>query len=131
MKTISGKALQMSEKNRVKLKICGNEFYIVSQDSEEYIHKVAEQVDHYLNDLMRNSATMSTTMASVFAALEFCDRSIKATETADQLREQIQTYLKEANDAKSEAAELRRREIELERENITLRAKLEKADGQV
>lgn len=119
----------MNEKNRVKLKICGNEFYIVSDDNEEYIQMVAAKVDHYLQNLMNRSTTMSTTMAAVFAALEFCDEAAKATESADNLRAQIKDYLEEAAAAKSEAAELRRREIELERENITLRAQLGKMEG--
>ncbi len=119
----------MSEKNRVKLKICGNEFYVVSQDSEEYIRAVAEKVERYLQNLMDRSPTMSTTMAAVFAALEFCDEAAKATESADNLRAQIKDYLEEAAAAKSEATELRRREIELERENITLRARVSKLEG--
>lgn len=119
----------MSEKNRVKLKICGNEFYILSQDSEEYIRTVADKVERSLQSLMNRSPNMSTTMAAVFTALEFCDEAAKATESADNLRAQIKDYLEEAAAAKSEAAELRHREIELERENITLRAKLEKTEG--
>lgn len=119
----------MNGKNRVKLKICGNEFYIVSDDSEEYIRMVAAKVEHYLQNLMNRSSTMSITMASVFAALEFCDEAAKAAESADNLRAQIKDYLEETAAAKSEAAELRRREIELERENITLRAKLGKTAG--
>lgn len=119
----------MSEKNRVKLRICGNEFYIVSHDSEEYIRTVGDKVERYIQSLMDRSTTMSTTMAAVFAALEFCDEAAKATESADNLRAQIKDYLEEAASAKSETAELRRREIELERENITLRAKLGKTEG--
>ncbi len=127
----TGKGKPMSEKNRVKIKICGNEFFIVSTDSEEYIRSVAEKVDRFLQNQMKHSASMSTTMAAVFTAMDFCDEAMKATETADNLRAQIKDYLEEAAAAKSEATELRRREIELERENASLRTKVKKQEKEV
>lgn len=118
----------MDEKNRVKLNICGSDFTIVSSDSEDYIRMVGDKVDRTIQGLIDRSPTMSTFRAAVFGALEFCDEAAKATENADRLRAQIQEYLEEAAAAKSETTELRRRELELERENMSLRAKLEKAE---
>lgn len=115
----------MDEKNRVKLHICGSEFTIASPDSEEYIRAVSERVERTIQGHLDRSPNMSLVRAAVFAALEFCDEAAKATENADRLRAQVQSYLEEATAAKSDAAELRRRGIKLERENAELLRTLE------
>jgi cell division protein ZapA len=116
----------MSERNKVKLTICGNDFLISTDDSEEYMQEISRQVDGHIRRLMNFSGSMSTSMAAMFAALEFCDQATKAKEAADNLREQLKSYLEDATLAKSEAAELRRREQTLTRENHELRARLER-----
>jgi cell division protein ZapA len=110
------------------MKICGYDFVISSEDSEEYIRSIAQKVEDHINRLMNYSTTMSTTMAAIFAALEFCDESAKAREAADNLRNQIKDYLEDAIRAKSEAAELRHREQNLTREVRELHAKLDKGN---
>ena len=118
----------MSEKNRVTIKICGYDFIISSDDSEEYIRSIGQKVEDHINRLMNYSNSMSTSMASIFTALEFCDESVKSREAADNLRSQVKEYLDDAVRAKSEAAELRRREQSLTRELRELRAKIEKGN---
>lgn len=116
----------MDEKNRVKLHICGSDFVISSTDSEAYMRAVGERVERTIEGHLERSPNMSLVRAAVFAALEFCDDAAKATENADQLRAQVQTYLEESAAAKSDAAELRRRGIKLERDNAELLQMLEK-----
>jgi cell division protein ZapA (FtsZ GTPase activity inhibitor) len=116
----------VSEKNRVTLKICGYDFCISSEDSQEYIKGIGQKVEDHINRLMNYSDTMSTSMAAMFTALEYCDDAVKAREAADNLRSQIKDYLEDAVRAKSEAAELRRREQSLTRELRELHAKLDK-----
>lgn len=113
----------MSEKNRVKLKICGYDFIVSSEDSEEYMIQTAQAVEKRIVMTSNSSSGMSTSMAAIFAAMEYCDDAQKARETADNLRAQIQNYLEDAARAKSEAAELRRREQSLMRELEQLRRK--------
>ena len=69
---------------------------------------------------------MSTSMASIFTALEFCDEATKAREAADNLRSEIKEYLDDAVRTKSEAAEFRKREQNLNRELRELHTKFEK-----
>lgn len=103
----------MSEKSRVKLKICGYDFIITSEDSEEYLKSLAQKTEDHIDKLMSYSSTMSTTMAAIFTALEFCDETEKAGASADNLRAQIKDYLEDAVRAKNEITELRRREQSL------------------
>lgn len=116
----------MSEKNKVKLKICGYDFVISSEDSEEYIRGIGLKIEDHIGRLMNYSNTMSTSMAAIFTALEFADEAEKSKAAADNLRSQIKDYLEDAVRAKSEAAELRRREQNLTRELRELHARLDK-----
>lgn len=118
----------MSDKNKVTIKICGYDFIIASDDSPEYIRSIGQKVEDHINRLMNYSSSMSTSMASIFTALEFCDESVKAREAADNLRSQVKEYLDDAVRAKSEASELRRREQNLTREVRELRARLDKGN---
>lgn len=87
----------MESKSRVKLKICGNEFIVVSEDSEEYIKKTGEQVEKRIQGIMEQNESFSISMAAVFAAMEFCDEAIKSKISADNLRAQVQEYMSEAS----------------------------------
>lgn len=116
----------MGEKNKVPLKICGYDLIISSDDDEEYVRGIAQKVEDHIGRLINYSNTMSTSMAAIFSALEFCDDAAKAEKAADNLRSQIKDYLEDAVRAKSEASELRRREQNLTRELRELHAKLDK-----
>lgn len=110
----------MSAKSRVKLKICGNDFFVTSDDSEEYILKIGSLVDERIQKLKDESESFSASMAAMFAAMEFCDESIKSKEAADNLRVQIREYLNEASQSRAEAEELKK---EVESLKAELRAK--------
>ena len=102
----------MGAKNRVKLKIADCEILIASEDSEEYIRQTGNRVDEYIRKAMDSSPTMSTTLASIFAALEFCDEATKEKEAADNLRGQIKEAFDEVSRLRKELDEVRRSEEE-------------------
>ena len=106
----------MGAKNRVKLKIADCEILIASEDSEEYIRQTGNRVDEYIRKAMDSSPTMSTTLASIFAALEFCDEATKEKEAADNLRGQIKEALDEVSRLRKELDEVRRSEKEARKE---------------
>ena len=74
---------------------------------------------------MKGNPRLSVTMAAVLAALDYCDESVKSTESADNLRSQIKDYLEDSSQARMEAEEARREIEKLKKEVQTLRARLE------
>lgn len=106
----------MAAKNRVKLIIGDCEISVASEDSEEYIRKTGAQVDEYIRDIMNRSPSMSTTLAAIFAALDFCDEATKERKTADNLRGQIKECFDDAAAAREELVEARQGEEEARRE---------------
>ncbi len=116
-------------KNRIKLNICGCECVLSSEDSENYIRSVGDEVQKAIDDILAKNEKISVTMAAVIAALSYCDDSHKATASAENLRTQIKDYLEDSSHARMEAEEAKRELERVRRENQTLRARLAAADG--
>lgn len=111
-------------KNRIKLTICGCECALCSDDSESYIRSIGDEVQKALDDIMSQNERISVTMASIIAALNFCDTAHKASSSSDNLRSQIKNYLEDSSHARMDAEESRRELERVKRENQTLRARL-------
>ena len=70
-------------KNKVRLNVCGTDYYIASEDDESYIRAIGDDVDARMNKMMAGSDRVSTTMAAVLCALSYADECKKANATAD------------------------------------------------
>ncbi len=97
-------------KKTYKLKICGSDYIISAEESEEYMQTLAGEVDEKLRKALHNGR-LSNTQAAIFVALELADEAKKATAAADNLRGQLKDYLEDAAKAKSER-DFYKREVE-------------------
>jgi cell division protein ZapA (FtsZ GTPase activity inhibitor) len=111
-------------KNRIRLNICGCECALCSEDSENYIRSVGDEVQKAMDGIMEKNERISVTMAAIITALSYCDDSHKAASSAENLRTQIKDYLEDSSRARMEAEEAKRELERLKRENQTLRARL-------
>ena len=93
--------------NRVTMRICGEEYTLVAEESSAYMEKVGALVDKKMSELM-DTAHMGRGDAAVLAAVNIADELYKAQESAENLRRQLKTYLDEAAQAKAEISELKR-----------------------
>ena len=100
------------------------ECFVSSDDSEEYIRSIGDEVERTVSLLRKQNDRVSVVEAAVFAALRFCDDARKAQASADNLRGQIKSYVEDASRARMEADEARREIDRLGRELQTLRARL-------
>lgn len=115
-------------KNKVKVSICGAEYVLVTDDDESYVKSVADEVEKYMNEVMKSNPHVSMAMAAVLAALSFGDDRKKAVSNADNLRSQIKDYLEDSSHARTEADEARREIERMKREIQTLRMRLSEPD---
>ena len=111
-------------KNRVRLTICGTECAIASEDTENYIRSIGDEVEKAIQEITEKNSRVSLTMAAIIAALGFCDESHRASAAADNLRSQIKDYLEDSSRARLETEESRREVERLKKEIQSLRAKL-------
>ena len=111
-------------KNKVKLTICGNDYYITTDDEVKYTMELGNEVDDRLAKLLRENPRLSMTQGAVLAALEYADNAKRASQSADHLRSQIQEYLEDAARARTDA-EIAKRELErVNKELTSVRARL-------
>ena len=118
-----GRGLVMSMMNKVRLRICGSDYTITSDEPESYVRELAAQVDQDMRALVEKDDRISTTMAAVLTALNNADKAQKATQSADNLRAQRKDYLDDNARIRQEAETARRECDRLRRELQDLRAK--------
>lgn len=118
-------------RNRIRLNICGAEFALTSEDSESYIHAIAEEVEAGITDMVEKNPHISIATAGMISALNYCDAKHKAEDAADNLRSQIKDYLEDSSRARTEAEEARREVERLKKEMQTLRARLSEQTEQL
>ena len=119
-----GERTGIMAKNRIKLTICGCECALCSDDSENYIRSIGDEVQKSVDGILSQNERISITMAAVISALDFCDAAHKASASAENLRAQIKNYLEDSSHARMDAEESRRELERVKRENQTLRARL-------
>ncbi len=88
----------MADRNKVLVRIAGNEYTLCGGEPEEYIQKIALYVDRKASEIMRINHTLSTSMASVLTAVNVADEMFKNKEAKESLQlelEQVQKTLEE------------------------------------
>lgn len=110
----------MPSVNKVKLNICGSEYAITSDETEEYVRELAGEVDRDMRALLHADDRTSTTMAAVLVAITNAD-SAKSGDAADNLRAQMKGYLDDNARARQETENVRREAERLRRELEELR----------
>lgn len=98
------------EKKVHKLKIAGEEYRIISEESTEYMEELAHDIDIAMSNVVKGSR-VSTTQAAVLVALQYADEAKKNGGASDNLRSQLKEYLEDAAQAKSER-DFYKRELE-------------------
>lgn len=77
----------MSSKNKTLVRIAGNEYALLADLPEEYIHKVAIYVDKKMAEVSRQRDNLSTAMVAVMAAINIADEVM-------ELRGEKEAFLK-------------------------------------
>ncbi|MBQ9493865.1 MAG: cell division protein ZapA [Oscillibacter sp.] len=105
--------------NSVTVKICGEEFKLITDDSIEYTQAVGTHVNAEMQKML--AKRVGRMDAAIMAALNIADDLFKVRLTDEQLRAQIKSALDAEANAKAEANAFKR-------ENLSLQKKLEKAE---
>ncbi len=68
--------------NKLQVKICGQEYTLVSENSREYMLEIADYVDRKLVTIKNQNSRLSTSMASILVAINIADDLKRAKEEA-------------------------------------------------
>ena len=129
-------------KTKTVITIAGKEFSIVSDESSEYVNRVAFVLNKKLKELNAESISLSTHMLMTLAALNVTDDFLKVTDALAETKKQLETLTKEmrtveieksisdatsqkltnqSKDTESELSSIRNQVVQLQKENESLR----------
>ena len=75
--------------NKIKLNIGGVDLILKTNEDPKYMQQLADEVNARIRELTRNNSYVSTTMASVITALEYCDKLKKNNNENKSLRAKL------------------------------------------
>ena len=81
-------------KNRVTVIINGRQYVIVSENSQEYLKKLADYLSEKVQYVRENSQNIMGERPIVLAALNICDEYFKTLEGANAIASQTERYTK-------------------------------------
>lgn len=70
--------------NKLQVKICGQEYTLVSEDSREYMLEMADYINRKMTEAQRQNNRLSTSMAAILVALNVADDMKKAEKAAQE-----------------------------------------------
>lgn len=114
---------------KTTIRLLGNDYDITSNDSEEYVHRVAFYVDKKLTEISSRNTKLSTNMAAVLASVNIADELFKTREEMSNT-EQLNSQLTEKTQQAKQVVDSLKRENEVLRQEIQ-RLKIEIAKLEV
>ncbi len=94
--------LKIMEKNKVRLNICGVNYFICTDETVEHTEELGAVIDSKMSEILKGTSFVTTTQAAVLVALDFANELSKSEKSVDNYRGQIKDYLEDAAKAKSE-----------------------------
>lgn len=107
--------------NQVKLKIAGTEYLINTEEEAAAMKRLGDELNAKIEAISRHNTFLSTTMAAVMAALEYCEQAKKVSAEAEELRGELKKQVEAEACSKIELNEAHREIERLSRENRQLR----------
>ena len=100
-------------KTKVTVSIAGQDYTMVSADSESYVRKVAAHVDGQIREVLE-SGRLSVANGAVLAAMNIADQYYREVAASENLRRQVKDGLEENAKLKAELSECKREIFKLQ-----------------
>lgn len=117
--------------NRVKVRIIGREYTLITENSPEYTQDLAGKLDSKMNEMLSASKTLSGIDVAILAALDAMDDAAKASENADNIRLQLGEYMTSADKSRQKADSAKKEISALQKKIAELEEKLADANVKV
>lgn len=122
----------MADKKKVIVKINGQEYTVMGEETEEYIKHIAGYVDEKAKEIYSKNNKFSQAMVSILAAFTITDEYYKNYQELVELKESIIEPLDELDKLRIESKENSEKIEKLKKDNNEMRAELievKKKDG--
>ena len=105
------------DNKRVEVKINNVEYTLVTNETEEYVQRVALQVNKRMAQIQEENKQLSTAMTAVLVAINIADDLLKNEVVLDNIRAELKKYMEESRLNGEELAE-KKLEVEKMKEDI-------------
>jgi len=95
----------MTNNRKVIVKINGQDFTVVGNESEEYVKGIADFVDENIKEIVKKNSKLSQSMAAILAAFNIADKYYRNSEELNQIKENVVEPLKELESIRAELNE--------------------------
>ena len=79
----------------VGVNILGQDYTVKTDADKEYIQKIAEYVDKKMDEIVRNTKTVSTLNTAILAALNIADEFFKEIEKREEILAEVENRSRE------------------------------------
>ncbi len=121
----------MAEKNKVTVRIAGNEYVISGVESPEYIQKIALFVDRKVLEITRKNHLLSTSMASVLTSINMADEMFRLNETLKNNENELADLKRKYQELKEESQKVKMENVKLKERESQLRIELTKRETEL
>ncbi len=121
----------MTSKNKVVIRIAGNDYTLVGVESDEYMQKVGLYIDKKMNEILFRNNRLSTSLAAVLTALNVADDYFKSRENEVLVSKEKEAIRLEFERIKSENLQLKEENNALSSKNTSLQLQLAKREAEL
>lgn len=121
----------LTEKNKVTVRIAGNEYVVAGSESPEYIQRIALFVDRKVLEITRKNHLLSTSMASVLAAINMADELFRASEELKNVAGDLSEIKKRYQELKSESQRIHTENAKMKERESQLRIELTRRETEL
>ena len=111
------------KKNKTIVNIGGKEYTLTSEDSQEYIHRVAICVNNKMMELKQSCPTLNTASLAILTALNIADDYLKLKDGHQKTLEKYDSLCEENKNVNSEVELITENLKKLQVENSLLKEK--------
>ena len=80
-------------KNRITVELCDKEFALLSEEPEDYVKSLANEINQMIDDIAYRNLRVSKADAAILTCMNLCDRTRKLSDNNDNMRQQITMYI--------------------------------------
>ena len=121
----------MGGKNKIKCKINNSEFVISADEDKEYIAHICTMVDERIATLEKEHHNLSNSMATVLAALNYCDELEKEKKVTSELLKRSEDSAAAEKEAKASLESFAVENEQLKEEKKGLHARIEELKAEL
>nr|WP_114296979.1 cell division protein ZapA [Anaerobacterium chartisolvens] len=121
----------MAGKNKVHIRIGGKDYTLVGIEAEEYIQRVGLYIDKKINEITRSNSLLSTSMASILAAVNVADDFFKSRENEKRLEDELERACEELEKLRHENERLLESNSNIISRNTLLQLELAKREAEL